>query len=164
MEQLLDIKGVATLLNVSVSTVKTWLREKDLPCIRISKRSLRYTPADVIAWANNQRKALEEAKAVPRREHTDWQGNPVPDGETLETRIKWWEVDPHPTEPGLVLRERSWQKMLTAIGGNWDLLLEDDLVEKYGLVIKFRVVEGTVEEYVTSLRLPPIDTEVTHGE
>ena len=78
---------------------------------------------------------------------TDWHGLPVPEDETPETRIKWWEVDPHPTQPGYVLRERSWQKMLEFVGGSLDQLLERDGVEEDGCSIKFRVVEGTIEQY-----------------
>ena len=51
MEQLIDIKGVAALLGVSASTIKNWVREKGLPCIRISRRSVRYSQAAVMKWA-----------------------------------------------------------------------------------------------------------------
>lgn len=78
---------------------------------------------------------------------TDWRGLLVPEGETPETRIKWWEVDPHPTQRGYVLRERSWQRMLEFVGNSLDLLLEQDDVEENGCAIRFRVIEGTIAQY-----------------
>jgi hypothetical protein len=80
---------------------------------------------------------------------TDWRGEPVPENELPETRIKWWEVDPHPTHPGYVLVERSWQRMTDFVGSSLDLWLEipeeSQLAE--GVTMRFRVVEGTAEQY-----------------
>lgn len=87
------------------------------------------------------------ATPVDRIVRTDWRGLPVPEGETPETRIKWWEVDPHPTRAGYILRERSWHDMLSFVGASLDQLLEQDGVESEGCTISFRVVEGTVEQY-----------------
>ena len=82
---------------------------------------------------------------------TDWHGRQIPDGETPETIIKWWEVDPHPTRPGYVLHERSWQAMLRFVGMSLDCLLEQDDVEENGCTLKFRVVEGTLHQYLEEM-------------
>jgi hypothetical protein len=79
--------------------------------------------------------------------NTDWHGHPIAADETPETKIKWWEVDPHPAKPGCILRERSWQSMLKYVRESLDVILERDGVESDGCSIKFRVVEGTVEQY-----------------
>jgi hypothetical protein len=78
---------------------------------------------------------------------TDWHGHPIAADETLGTKIKWWEVDPHPAKPGYILRERSWQAMLKYVRESLDLMLDRDGVETDGRTLTFRVVEGTVEQY-----------------
>ena len=80
---------------------------------------------------------------------TSWRGRPVLDNETPETVIKWWEVSPHPTDPGRVLVVRSWQKLLQTVGVNIDTFLESST--KYelarGVSLEFKLVRGTLERY-----------------
>jgi hypothetical protein len=80
-------------------------------------------------------------------QNTDWHGHPIAADETPDTKIKWWEFDPHPGKPNYILRERSWQAMLKYVGDTLQSLLERDNVETDGCTLTFRVVEGTVEQY-----------------
>jgi hypothetical protein len=84
-------------------------------------------------------------------QNTDWHGHPIAADETPDTKIKWWEIDPHPGKPGYILRERSWQAMLKYVRESLDVILERDSVETDGCTLTFRVVEGTLEQYVEDM-------------
>lgn len=84
---------------------------------------------------------------------TDYEGRPVPPGETDDTRILVWEVAPHPggLDTNAVLVVRSWQQMLACVRYNLDGFLERpdaaDLRSPGGVALTFRLIEMTRGEY-----------------
>jgi hypothetical protein len=81
-------------------------------------------------------------------EPTDYQGCTIPPGETPETIIKIWEIDPHPLRRNMCLWERSYQKMLAYVGSNLEHLCErDEVDEPDGLTITVRVIWMSKREY-----------------
>lgn len=80
---------------------------------------------------------------------TDWMGEEVPADEDDQKVITVWEVNPHPQRPGLVLWERSWQKMCAFVAGSLDNWLESiepaDLAT--GVAMTFKTILMTVAEY-----------------
>ena len=80
---------------------------------------------------------------------TSWRGRPVLDNETPDTVIKWWQVSPHPTDPGRVLVVRSWQKLLQSVGVNIDTFLESSAEDQLagGVSMEFKLVHGTLRTY-----------------
>ena len=71
------------------------------------------------------------------------------DNETPDTVIKWWQVSPHPTDPGRVLVVRSWQKLLQSVGVNIDTFLESSAEDQLagGVSMEFKLVHGTLRTY-----------------
>jgi hypothetical protein len=83
------------------------------------------------------------------REPADYEGRLIQPGETPETIIKIWEIDPHPTRPGICLWERSWQAMLEYVSGNLEGMCErDEVDEPDGLKVTFRVIEVSLGDYL----------------
>lgn len=73
---------------------------------------------------------------------TDWQGMPIPEGETDETVIKVWEVTPHPDGHYTHAVIRSWQQvndfMCRVPEMYLDGVSEDECREGVTLTIKLR--------------------------
>lgn len=80
---------------------------------------------------------------------TDHNGRPIPAGETPDTKIFWWEVDPHPDHQYTTLAVRSWQQMLDYMRYGVETVLdakdEDELRE--GVTFTYRLVQGTLGQY-----------------
>ena len=47
MDRLQTVKDVAQRFEVSVETVRTWVRGERIPCIRVTRRIVRFNMADV---------------------------------------------------------------------------------------------------------------------
>jgi excisionase family DNA binding protein len=53
-EPLLQYAETAKLLNVSVPTLKNWVRSNKIPYIRFPSRAVRFNPVDIAAWIETQ--------------------------------------------------------------------------------------------------------------
>lgn len=85
---------------------------------------------------------------------TDATGQPVPEGETPDTLIDVWEIDPHlQSDDYDVLWERSWQRMLELMRDNFDTFLEriEDDELRQGVTIKVRLVKMRLADYLESV-------------
>jgi hypothetical protein len=81
---------------------------------------------------------------------TDHNGEPIPSGETDETRILVWEVTPHPTNPDYdCMVVRSYQDMCDYVGDNIDIMLEqiDDRDLREGVALTFRLRDMSLGDY-----------------
>ena len=47
-ETLLSAEQVAGLLGVSVVTIRGWAREQRVPCVRLSRRTIRYRLSEIV--------------------------------------------------------------------------------------------------------------------
>jgi excisionase family DNA binding protein len=54
MENLLDVKGCAKLLNVSIFTIHKWLGQNRIPSVRLGRRVL-FDPRDLEEWVETQK-------------------------------------------------------------------------------------------------------------
>ena len=80
---------------------------------------------------------------------TDYQGRPIPKNEKPTKTINVWEIDPHPTRPGICLWERSYQEMLAYLGSNLETLCErDEVFEPGGLKVTICVIEVSLQDYL----------------
>jgi excisionase family DNA binding protein len=58
-EELLTVKDVAALLRISPGSVYHWLGQQRLPCVRFSKRCVRFRSSEILALVKS---LSEEAK------------------------------------------------------------------------------------------------------
>lgn len=61
MTNLLTMKGIAELLNVSIPTIRKWLRDEKLPHIRVGS-TYRFDPIQIRQWIKEK---SVEAKSIP---------------------------------------------------------------------------------------------------
>ena len=69
-EKLLTVKEVADILNFTEIGIYQAVFRKRLPCVKISKRALRFRPSDIQAFIESKLQPAEAIKAkqpVPRR-------------------------------------------------------------------------------------------------
>jgi excisionase family DNA binding protein len=66
MEKLLKADEVAELLAIAASTVYQLAREGKLPCIKVQS-SVRFRPADIQAWLEENATARERSNVVSLR-------------------------------------------------------------------------------------------------
>lgn len=81
--------------------------------------------------------------------NTDWEGRPVPEGESPSKVVLAWEVEPHPDSRYYMYVERSWQKMLAYVRDNLEGIIENRplgelLNEEF--VLKIRLRKWAIED------------------
>ena len=69
---------------------------------------------------------------------TDWEGQPIPEGEKPSDTVLVWEIEPHPNRKYDLYVERSWQEMLNYLTGQG----LEELLERF-------VRDHTKEELLT---------------
>jgi len=79
----------------------------------------------------------------------DWQGKPVPEGETDDTVIDVWEITPHPDDSYTHTVTRSWQDVNEVMNRVPELYLDgaDQDRCREGVTITIRLKSMTLGEY-----------------
>jgi excisionase family DNA binding protein len=57
-EQLLNIKQVAEYLNIAPRIVKKLIKEENLPCYKITNKTIRFNKDKVVKWTEKYSKEL----------------------------------------------------------------------------------------------------------
>lgn len=57
-EQLLNIKQVAEYLNIAPRTVKKLIKEENLPCYKITNKTIRFNKDKVTKWTEKYSKEI----------------------------------------------------------------------------------------------------------
>ena len=52
MEQLMDVKQTASFLNVSIHTIRRWVKREEIPFIPLGKRRKMFSPGKIQEWLN----------------------------------------------------------------------------------------------------------------
>jgi excisionase family DNA binding protein len=77
---LLSAEQLAKRWGVVPSTVLYWTETRGLPCVRLSKRTIRFDPAEIDGWLERRGKASGSNVDVPK------QGEPEHRGTTAQRR------------------------------------------------------------------------------
>jgi len=54
MQKLMTVDGVAQLLDVHPCTVRDWAAAGRIPCVRVTRKCLRFKPEDIMEWAEKR--------------------------------------------------------------------------------------------------------------
>lgn len=54
MEQLVDTKTLAGMLDVKESTIRKWVFERRIPCVRVGGRLVRFRPSEIERWISER--------------------------------------------------------------------------------------------------------------
>ncbi len=88
---------------------------------------------------------------------TDHEGRPIPANEPDDAIIHVWEFSPHPNSEYDSCAERSWQRMLSLINDNLDIMLEryelSELMEE-DFILKIRLRTMTKNDYQLLIENP----------
>jgi excisionase family DNA binding protein len=64
MKKLLTVEELASMLGMTKTSVYQAVYYKRIPCVKISKKALRFSPSDIEAWLESKTQQVSEPEAT----------------------------------------------------------------------------------------------------